>query len=49
MLYFNARSIRNKILDLQALLDTNKYDFVFISETWLKDTDLDSSLINTKY
>ena len=27
----------------------NKYDFVFVSETWLKETDLDSNIINTKH
>ena len=47
VLYFNARSIRNKISDLDTALNTAKYDFVFISETWLNETNLSSSIINT--
>ena len=47
VLYFNARSIRNKISDLDTALNTGKYDFVFISETWLNETNLSSSIINT--
>ena len=46
-LYFNARSIRNKLTDLKILLETDTYDIVFISETWLTDTDLDSSVVDT--
>ena len=46
-LYFNAQSIRNKLTDLKILLETNMYDIVFISETWLTDNDLDSSVLDT--
>ena len=47
LLYFNAWSIRNKLLDLQVILDTDTYGLVFISETWLKDTDLNSHIVDT--
>ena len=47
LLYFNARSIRNKLLDLEITLSSQIYDIVFISETWLKETDLNSFIIDT--
>ena len=34
LLYFNARSIRNKRTDLQTILKTNMYELIFITETW---------------
>ena len=39
--YFNAHSIRNKAVDLNAFLTLHKsnFDLIFVSETWLKPTD----------
>ena len=47
MLYFNARSIRNKLTDLEVILKTDKYDLLFITETWLDNNDLSSFVIDT--
>ena len=47
VLYFNARSIANKVDDLSATLKQNKYDMVFITETWLKVEHLSSSILNS--
>ena len=49
VLYFNARSLRNKYTDLEVLLKSDAYDLIFISETWLKDTDLDSTIVDSKH
>ena len=46
ILYFNARSIANKISSLTITLKENKYDVVLISETWLKTEHLSSSILN---
>ena len=35
VLFLNARSIRNKVFDLQALLLMDSFDVVVIVETWL--------------
>lgn len=42
-MFFNSRSLCNKICDLHYLLDTqsnnsHKYDCIFVCETWLDDT-----------
>ena len=37
--YFNARSIRNKIIELQAFLDKEVPDILALSETWLSPND----------
>ena len=42
--YFNARSIVNKIDELQLLLEAEHPDVIGISETWLKETILDNEL-----
>ena len=44
IIYFNARSINNKVVELQALLADNEYDIVFVTETWLKSYHKDSYL-----
>ena len=49
ILYFNAISIRNKLWELKILLDTNTYDLIFISESWLKENDMDSDVVNSNY
>ena len=49
ILYINARSIRNKLTDLEVILKTGAYDFVLITETWLKDSDLSSTIVNTQH
>ena len=46
-IYLNARSIRNKLTDLKTLLETDTYDIVFISETWLTNNDLDSIIVDS--
>ena len=48
ILYFNARSIRNKLTDLDAILKTNEYKLIFVTETWLQSTDLSSTIIDTQ-
>ena len=42
ILYFNARSLNNKITDIHILLKQNKYNIIFISETWLKSWHINS-------
>ena len=42
VLVLNARSIRNKVFDLQALLLTDCVDIIALTETWLDDNFLDS-------
>ena len=42
--FFNARSIVNKIFELKALLLSQDFTFVFITETWLKPFYPDSFL-----
>lgn len=41
---FNARSLKNKLPDLHHLLYSFKYHAIFITETWLQDSFLDSLL-----
>ena len=45
-IYFNARSLNNKFEDLHALLETNEYDAVFVTETWLKSWHKDPFICN---
>ena len=44
VLVLNARSIRNKVLDLHALLLTDSFDIVALTETWLDQNYLDCEL-----
>ena len=48
-LNFNARSLRNKITDLYALLERHysgiKYDVIFVCETWLDENISDGNLL----
>ena len=48
LLYFNARSIRNKLTDLEIILNTGTYDLVFITETWLNETNPDSTITDSQ-
>lgn len=36
IIFWNAKSISNKIIELEYFLNQNKIDIIFISETWLK-------------
>ena len=47
--YFNARSIVNKIDELQLLIEAEHPDVIGISETWLKDNILNNELIVNDY
>ena len=48
--YFNARSLSNKLNSLTLLLNSEKYDIIFITETWLSDNIFDSEIIkNSNY
>ena len=47
--YFNARSIVNKMKNLQDLLESCHYDVILITETWLKPKVLDSMLCIANY
>ena len=48
-IFFSARSLRNKITDLYALLDGQyfsvKYDVIFVCETWLDENISDGNLL----
>ena len=44
---FNARSIVNKVLDLQVMINSSDLDIVIITETYLDSCILDSEIINT--
>jgi len=46
-IYFNARSVRNKLNDLHAIMYTESYDIICISETWLNAVML-NGLIDPK-
>jgi hypothetical protein len=46
---FNAQSIVNKLLLFQTELLVNKYDLVFITESWLDSTICDRELIPYSY
>ena len=50
VLYFNARSLNNKIAELHALLSLHEHDVILITETWLKSYHKDAFLCsNSKY
>ena len=40
--YFNARSLKNKLTELQLLLHEHIYDVTSVSETWLEESIPDS-------
>jgi len=44
---FNARSVANKLSELQHLLYCDNYDIMFITETWLHD-DIPNGLLDPK-
>ena len=46
ILYTNARSIRNKRTEINTILQSNTYQLIFISETWLNETDLSPTIFN---
>ena len=48
-LLINARSIKNKIPQLQATLQLNKIDFVAVTETWLNAAVKNSELLDSSY
>ena len=48
-MYFNARSIINKIDELQLLIEAEHPDVIGICEMWLKDNILDNELIVNDY
>ena len=45
-LLFNSRSLVNKLSFLKILLCTNNFDFVFVTETWLKSCYTNSFITN---
>ena len=47
-IYFNARSIVNKLDDLQLYIDKKKADIISITETWLKEeiSDVELNIID---
>ena len=47
--YFNMRSIVNKLDELQLLIEAELPDVTGISKTWLKDNILDNELIADDY
>ena len=44
-LLFNARSICNKVHELYQILCESKYDFIFITESWLNENITNSFLL----
>ena len=46
ILYFNSRSILNKLVPLNSLLSSYSFDFFFITETWLKPFYNDSFIVD---
>ena len=46
--YQNIRSLKNKIIEFQALTQIFEYDIIFLTESWLNSDILDSELC-TKY
>lgn len=48
-LYFNARSIVNKLQDLELCIKDENYDIIGITETWLTDKILDSEICMEDY
>ena len=42
---FNARSLRNKLDNLQLLLTAAEYDVIFVTETWLREDIPDALLV----
>ena len=47
-LYFNATSIVNKIDHLKVILESNDYNVICITETWLKSFHCDSFITGTQ-
>ena len=45
----NARSLRNKLLDFQAVVYTREIDIVIVSETWLDNTVSDYGILPNGY
>ena len=48
-LLLNARSLRNKVLDLQALLLEDYFPLIAITETWLDSSFMDFELVLNDY
>ena len=49
VLYFNARSIQNKIAEFQARVDIEKPHIIAITESWLDDSFNDGEVFPTEY
>jgi hypothetical protein len=49
VLLINARSLNNKLKDLDCLLDVSKPDILCVTETWFKSTCIDSSICRPGY
>lgn len=48
-IYFNSRSLSNKIANFDFLLNSNKNDLILITETWLKKNLADSLICPANY
>ena len=48
-LLVNARSIKNKVQQLHAILNLNSIDFVAITETWLNDSVETAEIFDSSY
>ena len=46
---FNSRSIKNKLSELEILLDSKEYDVIGITETWLNSTCPDGLVTSSNY
>ena len=49
IIFFNARSVVNKINSTHNLISSGKYDIIFVSETWLTKSVYDSMLCPSQY
>ena len=43
----NARSVKNKQLQIAETVELQNIDFIMLTETWLKNTDKDKAWVNT--
>ena len=45
-MFFNARSLKSKLADFNALLANDNFDIICVVESWLNDTVTDAMLTN---
>ena len=48
-IFFNARSVVNKLVKLHSIVDTDNPDVLAIDETWINDSIADSEIVDPSY